>query len=106
MLLSKKRLNLDLFKVVFVGKTTRGEFFNLKSLTNGHGRFSVVVPKKLLKNATKRNRVRRRVYSVIEEVATEGLGIFIVKKDITTTEWSVIKNEIVFLLKKAGLLLE
>lgn len=30
-----------------------------------HGRFSVVISKKVLKSAVKRNRVRRRIYEII-----------------------------------------
>lgn len=50
------------------GKTARSRNFALRWTPNAHrhySRFSVVVSKKILKSAVKRNRVRRRIYEYI-----------------------------------------
>ncbi|MNH58425.1 ribonuclease P [compost metagenome] len=50
------------------GEAIRSRLMTLKYIVNphrGHSRFAVVISKKVLKSAVRRNRVRRRVYEVI-----------------------------------------
>lgn len=50
------------------GEAIRSRLITLKYVHNphrGHSRFAVVISKKVLKSAVRRNRVRRRIYEVI-----------------------------------------
>lgn len=50
------------------GEAIRSRLITLKYVINphrGHSRFAVVISKKVLKSAVRRNRVRRRVFEVI-----------------------------------------
>lgn len=50
------------------GEAIRSRLITIKYVVNphrGHSRFAVVISKKVLKSAVRRNRVRRRVYEVI-----------------------------------------
>lgn len=50
------------------GRAIRSSQLTMKYIANPrrrHGRFSVVISKKVLKSAVKRNRVRRRIYEII-----------------------------------------
>lgn len=56
-------------KFVFAnGQSARSNYFGVKYTINRHRRYSrlaVVVSKKILKQATARNRVRRRIYEIV-----------------------------------------
>ncbi|MNT15016.1 ribonuclease P [compost metagenome] len=50
------------------GEAIRSRLLTLKYVVNphrGHSRFAVVISKKVLKSAVRRNRVRRRIFEVI-----------------------------------------
>lgn len=50
------------------GQAVRSSLMTLKFITNPHrqnDRFAVVVSKKVIKSAVRRNRIRRRVYEII-----------------------------------------
>lgn len=50
------------------GRAVRTSLITLKYLENPrrkHGRFTVVISKKILKSAVKRNRLRRRIYETV-----------------------------------------
>lgn len=52
------------------GRAVRNQRLTLKHINNPHrkhSRFSVVVSKKVLKSAVRRNRIRRRIYEVIRQ---------------------------------------
>lgn len=52
---------------------------------DGAPAFSIVIPKKVLKKATDRNALKRRISGVLEEMSLDtGRYIFIAKKPITT----------------------
>ena len=52
------------------------------------GSFSVVIPKTLIKNAVKRNALRRALYGVLEGVSVPLQGIFYLKKEGSAAEIS------------------
>lgn len=61
-----------------------------------HARFAVVVSKKIDKKATSRNKIKRRVISVIKKVWGKELPfdfVFIVRKEISS-DISLIENEL------------
>ncbi len=73
MLPKKRRLTKELFnKVMDVGSIQHSSFLSLKIYSlkdkNIQSCFSVVAAKKHFKTAVLRNRMRRRVYSVLESV--------------------------------------
>ena len=52
------------------GSAKRSRFFTVKTTYNQrrkHSRFSVVISKKVIKSAVKRNRLRRRIYEIIRQ---------------------------------------
>lgn len=56
------------------GKTARSRLFVVKITANKYrkkSRFAVVISKKVLKSAVRRNRVRRRVYEYIRNTMTD-----------------------------------
>ncbi len=66
----KQRLNTSEFDEVFnFGKIRRNEFFLLKYRDNSlqKARFAVVIPKKQIKLAIKRNLYKRRFMSILEK---------------------------------------
>ncbi len=93
-----------------VMKSSRSKASNLfifrsspKSAPDILNRFSVVVSKKVAKNATDRNLIRRRFYNAIREIIKEndkfkGSAIFITKSNAFGASFSEIKNDIAKLL--------
>lgn len=85
MLSSKKRLSTTLFKeVILRGSIFHGTFSVLRCQNSqGISRFGVSVPKKVAKTAVSRNKIRRRVYSVIKSLESgliSGKNVVIVMK--------------------------
>lgn len=71
MLPKKRRLTKNRVDMIFKdGKTVHGHLLYLKYQTGGTppSRVSVVVPKKNIKAAVDRNRMRRRIYGAVEKV--------------------------------------
>jgi len=70
-------------------------------------RFTIVISKNIIKKATNRNLLRRRVYSIIQKNLTSVkngvFGIFLAKKGVEKLKFIELKEEIIGLLKKAGL---
>lgn len=107
MLKKNERLSRSQFNVSFKGgRRCHSPLLTLihsPSLNHSfHG--AVVVSKKVYKSAVKRNRLRRRLYSVLynTKVSTqvEGTFIVIVKPSSATAPYREIKEELVSLLKK------
>ncbi|MFA6493398.1 MAG: ribonuclease P protein component [Patescibacteria group bacterium] len=64
--LTRKRINIIYKK----GSSKKFGVFGIKLLKNNSGvpRFSIVIPQKVVKKAVARNRIRRVIFSVIEQV--------------------------------------
>lgn len=60
------------------GQTVRSQFCAARFAVNKRGsyRIAVVVSKKVAKSAPTRNRIRRRIYEVVRNNASEYLGTF------------------------------
>jgi ribonuclease P protein component len=110
MLSSQNRLSTSLFKeVIQKGIIFHGDFFLARCLNMpGISRFSVSVPKKVAKTAVLRNKIRRRIYSILRslgskiysnksvvlimKVGSDKIAFPILKLDI---EKAFVKNEII-----------
>lgn len=83
----------------------------VKYITNPrrkHSRFAVVISKKVLKSAVRRNRVRRRVYEVIRGELpmlkdNHDVALIIFTADFLHMEYTAIQNEIKRLFSQANL---
>ncbi|MEK7213550.1 MAG: ribonuclease P protein component [Patescibacteria group bacterium] len=72
MLSSSKRLSTNLFKETLEKGLVYNTQFTLLYILNGFrtNRFSVSIPKKVAKLAVLRNKIRRRIYSIIESLSS------------------------------------
>ena len=93
------------------GKTFSTSLFSLKTaeLRERSGPlFSVVIPSSLVKLATKRNTLKRRARAIIrnlmKDIKPGTANIVFFKKRSEGLNFRVLKNEILTLLKKGGLL--
>lgn len=71
------------------GKVIRSRLMTLKTTPNKHrksSRFAVVISKKVLKSAVKRNRVRRRIYEYIRYQTPNLNGIYDIVLIISLSE--------------------
>ncbi len=105
----EKRLNTALFKEVMTsGKAFHSSFFTLKVLKkDSKSLFSVSVSKKVAKSAVLRNKIRRRIYSVIRSIENkikDGFYIILIAKEPTKTDFEIIKEEVNNIFVKSGLL--
>lgn len=108
MLNKKKRVNKSLFKSTLKNGTSYfSQNISLRIVKNSvEGlKFGVSVSKKELKTAVKRNLLRRRALSVLRGVETNKnsglICLFFLKKGALDLPYFQLKEEIVFLLKKA-----
>ncbi len=105
MLKRSTRLSKHLFNdVMQSGRALHAENIWLKYRKTGNstGRFSVSTPKKVSKKAVVRNRVRRRIYSIIK--VQNGIeGIFFAKNDLEAVSFNKLSEEVASLLAKASL---
>jgi len=108
MLSHSKKIGTQLFKdVLDKGKTYHFTFFSIKVLklsTNNKSRFTIIVPKKVVKKAISRNLIRRRFFNIIKEVykdfPTSLAIIFFFKKGSEELKFEEIKKEIIKVLNK------
>ena len=106
-MLKKKRVTKKLFdQVIKEGATLSGSFFVFKYIYKYNSpTYAFVTPKKLKINAVKRNRLRRRGYSIIREIPlNKGLGIFFYKKESLGVDLGMLKKDIIDILKKSKIL--
>lgn len=61
---------------------------------------AVVVPKKVEKKAVNRNKLRRRVYTIMQNTEQKGVFIFILKANARNLLFTELKEEIMALVKK------
>lgn len=110
MLSKTKRLSKNLFKeVILKGRYAHSPLFLLKTIsTNQPSQFSVSVPHKIAKNAVTRNKIRRRMYSVINKLYTnikEGFQVvFIMKNESKESSIENMAKETILILGKLGIL--
>jgi ribonuclease P protein component len=84
----------------------------IKYVTNTrrkHPRIAVVVSKKIYKSAVRRNRIRRRVFAVIESripdfTQNHDLAVIVNTKETFSIDSGKLEAEIVSLLKKSGII--
>jgi len=99
------RLRKDIERVFKSGINLKGKsFFSIKAIENdstniGYPRFTVIVPKKSVKKAVKRNRIKRIIREAMRElIRAEKIPnldiVILVKEDISTKKSYDIKNEI------------
>ena len=89
-----------------IKKLFHSKHFILKAVSDPsvkESKFSVVVSKKILKQATKRNLIKRRVYSVVREYKkikdiSSGIYVFFCKKDVGLLTYKEITQEVLGLL--------
>lgn len=116
MLPKQHRLSLrkEFNRVKKQGQVFPGRFFSLlvaeqTSLkTLFLKRFAFIVSKKIAKNATRRNKIRRllaeAVYTFLPKIKTGFDGVFLTKKTIVDKSFSQIKKEVEEVFKQADLL--
>jgi ribonuclease P protein component len=105
------RLRKDIERVFRTGMNLKSKpFFSIKVIENdsvniGYPRFSVIVPKKSVKKAVRRNRIKRILREAMRELIREkkipNLDIVIlVKEDISGKKSYEVKNEIEKIFQK------
>lgn len=95
------------------GQAVRSSLAVIKYVQNPrrrHSRFSVVISKKVLKSAVRRNRVRRRIYEIIRHELPNlkpkhDLAVIIVSPDAISLTHGDLKTSIKQLLSQADLYL-
>lgn len=99
----------DIGAVYRRGGAVQTPLLTLRAQSNrlDHARAAVVVSNKVAKSAVKRNRMRRRLYGLLEEIWT-GLAaadiLIIVKRDLVSEPVATLKTELTGGLKKLRLL--
>ena len=86
------------------GKGYSGQHLSLKILKNNidSNSFSIVVSKKVIGSAVKRNLLKKRVYSIIGGLLPSlpsGGIIFFARKGVDKLSYQALKSEIIALLK-------
>lgn len=110
MLSSSNRLSTSIFKhIIQNGGVFHGNFFIIRcEYSKDLSHFAVSVPKKVAKTAVLRNKIRRRVYSIIRKFKDSFISkqniVFIAKKDIEKVSFIELTDEIRKIFVKCGLL--
>lgn len=66
---SKKLSTKDVLDIMKNGRIAHSQFFVLRWVTTEeHTRFAVIIPKKIIKTAAGRNKIKRPIYNIIQEV--------------------------------------
>lgn len=105
MLPKKKRVIKGVFRVLMKeGKTFSTQLFLFYFIKSDSPKYAFVAPKNIFRNAVKRNRFRRIGYNILRSVPIKsGTGVFVYKKQAIVARSQEIKENIIFLLKKASL---
>ena len=106
MLPKKKRVTKSVFlSINKEGKTFSTPLFLFSYIKNKPYQYAFVSPKKIFKTAVLRNKLRRMGYNILRSIPLKsGSGIFFYKKQILITPTPEIKENIIFILKKTGIL--
>jgi ribonuclease P protein component len=104
MLQKKKRVIKKVFQTIIEeGKTFSTPLFLFYVLKSEQPQYAFVSPKKIFKTAAKRNKYRRIGYNILRSLPVKNnKGIFFYKKQAETATKEEIKENIIFILKKAG----
>jgi len=104
MLPKSRRIERRLFKPLLGSKRYyNSEHFLLRSAFSDTVRITVSVPKKISKKATVRNKIRRRVYAIVEDLIPllpNRLFHLSAKSGIEMAKGQNLKDELAELLKK------
>jgi len=103
----KKRVTKKIFnEIIKKGVSFSSNFFIFKFISHkDEPRYAFVVPKKISKKATIRNKIKRRGYNIIKPLPIKNSsGIFFYKKRGLKASYEELKNEIIFILKKAKII--
>lgn len=102
MISKEKRVNSVLFqRIMKDGRVIHSPFFIFRYLDQNPPQYSFVVPKSLSKKATFRNSKRRIGYNILKNIdILGGSGVFFYKKDGISVETSILKEDIIKILKK------
>ena len=111
MLPKRNKINKKLFNEVFKnGKTYHSNslYAKISKLpTAQESKFAVVVPTKVSKKPTKRNKLKRQGYNIIKkhinEIKKGFVVIFFLKKGVPETDFVNYEKNIIDLLKKSKL---
>lgn len=103
MLRKRERLSRAEFNRFFSsGKRSHSNFFQLVYSPHPNFHASVVVPKKIIRQATKRNKLRRRIYDILRVYSRHnqlaGVHIVLVKKNPIGISYEPLKDELVSLI--------
>lgn len=103
MFTSSKKLHKSEFpKILKNGKVIHSSHLYLRVVFDGKDtKLAFVVPKKIVKGAVSRNKIKRRGYNVLKELDIKSLkGIFFTKKGIKDVSYENLKAEIEEILSK------
>ena len=88
------------------GKTFSTQLFLFYYIKSDLPQYVFVAPKGIFKSAVKRNKFRRIGYNILRFVPLRsGSGIFVYKKPSSVSTTEEIKENILFILKKTGFLI-
>jgi ribonuclease P protein component len=107
MLPKSKRLTTEEIESLSTGKSVFGTLISMRVLKSGTTKFAVSVSKKIAPLAVDRNRMRRRVYSVIPalgDLKTPAFIMLMPKKELLAAPIEVVQSEVSAVLKKGGLI--
>ncbi len=94
----KQRINRETFdEIMKKGRIVHSGLFSLRFLKNleKSTHFSVVVSKKIAKTAVLRNKIRRRIYSILRKtIKNPYFVILFTKKGVEKAKFSEVKTEI------------
>ncbi len=87
------------------GSIISGSFFVFRYIKQAIPQYAFVAPKKIAKNATKRNNMRRKGYNIMRFYdINKNAGIFFFKKEAILAQNTDLKKDIDFILKKAKII--
>jgi len=106
MLPKKKRVTKNVFQsIIKERKTLSTTLFLFHFKKNDTPQYAFVAPKNIFKKAVERNKYRRIGYNVLIKIPPiNGSGIFVYKKPAYTTNQKETREDIVYILKKAGVI--
>lgn len=106
MLSKKRRVTKEAFQILIKeGKILSTRLFLFYFKANNLPQYAFAAPKGIFKSAVKRNKYRRIGYNIIRSIPiNSGSGVFIYKKQALGAKTIEIKEDILFALKKSGLI--
>ena len=107
MLPKKERLNRATFSRFFsAGKRIHSPSLQLVFTPYASLHASVVVPKKIVKSAVGRNKLRRQIYDMVRRYRSEGplsgVYIFLIKPNAVGKKFTALQEEVVSCIQKAN----